>query len=831
MHTNWVAPRRCSNVVFVFHTVVLYTNINQINHNQSYTSPGQPEFLERVRSASLPDLIASAATLRDQAKGNVVSYSRKAFIPLTMLCRDVCHYCTYAKTPRHVKDVYLSPEQVLGIAREAQSKGCREALFTLGDKPELRYRAAREALRELGCESTLQYLAEMAELVLRETDLLPHLNPGVLTLDDYKCLRSVSPSMGIMLESSSTRLCQPGGPHYGSPDKDPKTRLASIENAGKARVPLTSGILIGIGETREERVESLFAIRELHERYGHIQEVIIQNFVPKPATRMAGAQAPGKEELLWTVAVARHAMGPEMNIQVPPNLNASILPELIEAGINDWGGVSPVTPDHVNPESPWPRIPALAETTAKAGKTLVQRLTIYPEYVQRGERWIDAKLLTRILRSSDSGGFARCDEWSPGAVRPTPFSMQDRRPDQPRPGGFAELLRRARGGERLTGSEIETLFSARGPDFDLVCQSADDLRRDTCGDVVTFVVNRNINYTNVCQYKCHFCAFSKGKIADDLRGTPYVLDLEEVSRRTKEAWNRGATEVCLQGGIHPAFTGDTYLTICRAVKEAAPEIHVHAFSPLEVSHGAETLGLSVASFLERLRDAGLGSLPGTAAEILDDDVRQFICPDKLSTAGWVDVVRTAHEVGVPTTSTIMFGHMETPRSWATHLLILRDLQEVTGGLTEFVPLPFVHMEAPMYVRGRARKGPTYREAVLMHAVARLVLNPLLTNIQTSWVKMGEAGAADCLLAGANDLGGTLMNESISRAAGANHGQELAPVKMQALAENLGRFGQQRTTLYKSPNKARGSTALEPKPLLPVRYRHAKEYRPARGELG
>ena len=787
--------------------------------------------MEVLRHTPLPDLIASAATLRDEAKGNVVSYSRKAFIPLTMLCRDVCHYCTYAKTPRHVKDVYLSPEQILGIAREAQSKGCREALFTLGDKPELRYRAAREALRDLGCESTLEYLAEMAELVLQETDLLPHLNPGVMTLDDYRCLRSVSPSMGLMLESSSSRLCRSGGPHYGSPDKDPEIRLASIENAGKARVPLTSGILIGIGETREERIDSLLALRRLHERYGHVQEIIVQNFIPKPGTIMAGAQAPGKEELLWTVAVARHLFGPEMNIQVPPNLNPEILPELIAAGINDWGGVSPVTPDHVNPESPWPQISALKETTAKACKTLVQRLTIYPEYVRLGVRWVDAKLLTRVLRSSDSAGFARCDEWSPGALRPTPFSMQNRQPHRPRSCRLGELLRRARGGERLTGSEIETLFNARGADFELVCQSADDLRRETCGDAVTFVVNRNINYTNVCQYKCTFCAFSKGKIADDLRGTPYVLDLEEVSRRTTEAWNRGATEVCLQGGIHPAFTGNTYLTICRTVKEAVPEIHVHAFSPLEVSHGAETLGLSVASFLERLHQAGLGSLPGTAAEILDDDVRQVICPDKLSTAEWVDVVRTAHEIGIPTTSTIMFGHMETSRSWATHLLILRDLQEATGGLTEFVPLPFVHMEAPMYVRGRARKGPTYREALLMHAVARLVLNPVITNIQTSWVKMGEAGAADCLSVGANDLGGTLMNESISRAAGASHGQELRPDRMRALAENLGRFGQQRTTLYKSPDGARHSIALEPGPLLPVQYRHAREYRPSNGELG
>ena len=796
---------------------------------KSYLIPSRSKVLELAESMPLSDLIASAGVLRDHAKGDVVSYSRKAFIPLTMLCRDVCHYCTYAKTPRHVTNIYLSPEQVLEIARAAQAEGCQEALFTLGDKPELRYKAAREALSDLGCKSTLEYVEKMAKLVLRETDLLPHLNPGVLRLEDYRRLRAVSPSMGLMLECSSVRLCQPGGPHYGSPDKNPEIRLASIENAGKAKVPLTSGILIGIGETRVERLDSLLALRELHERYGHLQEIIIQNFVPKPGTIMANVQPPDSGELLWTVAISRHLFGPEMNIQVPPNLNPSILSELIKAGINDWGGVSPVTPDHVNPESPWPQISVLRKRTAAAGKTLVQRLTIYPEYVRRSEDWVDPALSTPVLRSSDSEGFARCEDWSPGAIGPTPFSLQKRSQNQMPRGRVAGLLRRTRGGESLAESDIEALFAARGEHFDLVCQSADDLRRETCGDAVTFVVNRNINYTNVCQYKCHFCAFSKGKSTDDLRGEPYVLELDEVCRRTEEAWSRGATEVCLQGGIHPAFTGDTYLTICRAVKEAVPEMHVHAFSPLEIAHGAKTLSLSIETFLKQLREAGLGSLPGTAAEILDDDVRRVICPDKLSTAEWVDVIRIAHGLGIPTTSTIMFGHMETPRAWARHLLRIRDLQQSTGGLTEFVPLPFVHMEAPMYLRGMARKGPTYRETLLMHAVARLALHPLVRNIQTSWVKLGATGAADCLKAGANDLGGTLMNESISRAAGASHGQELTLDKVNALVENIGRFAQQRTTLYKEPVKSRKSMAVNVEPLMPVRNRHAKEYCPVSGE--
>jgi FO synthase len=767
-----------------------------------YSTPGRLEILELVRSTPLSELTASAARLRDQAKGNVVTYSRKAFIPLTRLCRDVCHYCTYATTPRHVEDVYLPPDQVLTIARAAQAAGCQEALFTLGDKPEYRYRAARDALSDLGCTSAVEYLKQMAELVLRETDLLPHLNPGILTLDDYRSLRAVAPSMGLMLESSSSRLCQPGGPHHGSPDKEPETRLKSIADAGRAQVPFTSGILIGIGETREERIDSLLALRALHERYGHIQELIIQNFVPKQGTIMADAQAPDPEDLLWAVAVSRHLFGPEMSIQVPPNLNQSLLPELIAAGVNDWGGVSPVTPDHVNPESPWPTIQALEQITETAGKRLVQRLTIYPEYVQNPDRWIDSELRARVLRNSDSEGLARCDEWSPGTVRSLPFSIRTAPSNRSPEGRLAQIVRRARAGERLAEHEIVALFSARGVDFDFVCHEADDLRRETCGDAVTFVINRNINYTNICLYKCQFCAFSKGKVADNLRGRPYSLELDEIRLRTEEAWARGATEVCLQGGIHPAFTGDTYLGICRAVKEAVPDIHVHAFSPLEIHHGAETLGVSVAAFLKQLRRAGLGSLPGTAAEILDDKVRRVICPDKLSTAEWLSVVRTAHELGISTTSTIMFGHIETPLAWARHLLLLRDLQQSTGGLTEFVPLPFVHMEAPMYIRGRARKGPTYREALLMHAVARLVLNPMLTNIQASWVKMGPAGASGCLAAGANDIGGTLMNESISRAAGASHGQELTPEKIRDLAVGLRRVARQRTTLYQVPDQKR-----------------------------
>ena len=774
---------------------------------------------------TLEELMAAAARQRDIGKGEHITYSRKVFIPLTELCRDVCHYCTYAKTPSRLDKIYLQPEDVLQIAAAGKAAGCREVLFTLGDKPELRYRAAREALTALGCTTTLQYVKQMAQLVLDETGLLPHLNPGVLQRADYDELREVSPSMGIMLESVSMRLTQRGGPHFGSPDKDPQTRLASIAAAGAAGIPLTTGILIGIGETRQERIDSLLALQELHERHGHIQEVIVQNFVPKVGTKMHAVAEPAFEELLWTIAVARHILGPDMNIQAPPNLNTGRLPALINAGINDWGGVSPVTPDHVNPESPWPHLGTLAEQTAQAGKHLTQRLTIYPEYVSQAERWIHPLLHTHVLRQCDSEGYAREDTWVAGAAMNVPFRIQrtsipsaDQR--------FATILTRAEDGAALTATEIETLFTTRGDQFAAVCQAADAVRAEHCGDDVTYVVNRNINYTNLCLYKCKFCAFSKGKTSENLRGAPYVLDNDEISRRTEEAWSRGATEVCLQGGIHPAYTGNTYLEICRAVKEAAPDIHIHAFSPLEVTHGAQTLGISIEAFLIDLRNAGLASLPGTAAEILDDDIRQLICPDKLGTDDWLNVIATAHKIGLRTTSTIMFGHLEAPRHWARHLLRLRALQERTGGITEFVPLPFVHMEAPLYHRGQARLGPTYRETLLMHAVARLALNPVIENIQTSWVKLGEDGAADCLMAGVNDLGGILMNESISRAAGASHGQELAPQRMDALIKSLGRTPRQRTTLYGEPSAERIQTSHHARPLTAIHNAPAKSYQAA-----
>lgn len=758
--------------------------------------------ITRLLAAPLDDVLAEARARRDTRHGPLtparMTYSPKVFIPLTRLCADVCHYCTFATTPSRLEAPYLSEDEVLEIARAGAAAGCKEALFTLGDAPERRYAVAREWLAERGFARTIDYVRHCAALVLRETGLLPHVNAGVLDEADWRMLRPVAASVGLMLESTSDRLMDKGLCHHGSPDKVPAVRLASLEAAGRAKVSTTSGVLIGIGETPRERIEALLALRDLHEAHGHLQEVIVQNFCPKPGTKMSGAIEASEADFLRTIAAARIVMPLEVSVQAPPNLNDERLAELIDAGIDDWGGISPVTQDHVNPEAAWPEIERLEAICAKAGMPLVERLTVYPRFVAE-DGWLDPAIRPAVLKLSDSESLGRDSQWSPGMSEHAPGNVREplgRRHEGPIAARIHRILDRAASGTGLSEDEITALFATRGSAAQAVVEAADALRAQVSGNDVTYVINRNINYTNICTHTCSFCAFSKTSSKGGFRDKPYNLDLAEIAGRAREAVERGATEVCLQGGIHPSYTGDTYLSILRAVKDACPDLHVHAFSPLEVSQGARTQGMPVSDYLSMLRDAGLGSLPGTAAEILCDDIREKICPDKLTTQEWLDIVGTAHRVGLPTTSTIMFGHLENPRHWARHLLELRNLQLETGGITEFVPLPLVHMEAPFYRKGQSRKGPTWRESVMMHAVARLALNGAINSIQVSWVKLGMDGAAAVLAAGANDLGGVLMNESISRAAGASHGQLADVADMRAAAESVGRRLRQRTTLYK-----------------------------------
>src|SRR5215210_2106302 len=772
-------------------------------------------FSDDLVGACLSDLLDEARAVRERGTGKLVTYSPKVFIPLTKLCRDVCHYCTFARPPRRGQRAYLTEDEVLAIARAGAAAGCHEALFTLGDKPELRYRVARDELERLGHGSTVEYLAEMCRLVMEETGLLPHANPGVLDRDQLAMLREVSVSQGIMLETTSERLSGRGMPHFGSPDKHPAARLATLRRAGELAIPFTTGILIGIGETRAERVEALLAVRGAHEEFGHVQEVIVQNFRAKPETRMAEAPEPDLDELLWTAAVARIVLGSDMNLQVPPNLSADDFPRLLEAGINDWGGVSPVTIDHVNPEAPWPDLERLRTATEQSGFDLAARLPLYPDYVADVGRWCAPELAIAVRRSSDAQGLAREDRFVAGVssdIPPLDATVRALTGGTSPARGAIRALAKVEEGVELDEEDVVTLFHARGRDLAAVISAADRLRAEVCGDSVSYVVTRNINYTNVCYFKCGFCAFSKGKLAENLRGPAYVVPLEEIVRRCQEAWDRGATEVCLQGGIHPGFDGDYYAEIVAAVNRGLPDLHLHAFSALEVWQGAATLELPLGDYLERLHALGLSSLPGTAAEILDDDVRAILCPDKVTTGQWLEVHDAAHRVGLRSTTTIMFGHVERPVHWARHLLRLRDQQRATGGFTEFVPLPFVHLEAPIYLAGRSRKGPTLREAMLMHAVPRLVLHPHITNIQASWPKLGIAGGQLALQCGANDFGGTLMNESISRAAGARHGQEMPPEAMESAIRAVGRVPRQRTTLYGVPPAERTAASYGAPPL-------------------
>ncbi|MDQ1374891.1 MAG: synthase, partial [Actinomycetota bacterium] len=744
---------------------------------------------DELVGAPLDELMAEASGVRDTAFGTRVTWSPKVFIPLTHLCRDKCGYCTFAQPPARVQAPYLSPDQVLDVARAGAAAGCHEALFTLGERPELRYPAAADWLAEHGYATTVEYLVAMCRLVLDETGLLPHGNAGALSTDELAALRPVTASQGMMLESLNGDLpC-----HLGSPDKTPERRLATLESAGQLAIPFTTGILVGIGESRDDRIAAIEAIAESHRRHGHVQEVIVQNFLPKPGTTMFRAAPCPDDEHLWTVAMARLLLPAEVHVQAPPNLTDDF-GVLLDAGIDDWGGVSPVTPDHVNPERPWPVVDQLREATEARGFSLAPRLPIYPTFVADPGRWLDPALRFPVLDRCDaeSLGHEPGETWYSGADVEPPTLI----PAPARAGGRVnEVLAGVLMGQEVGVDEIVTLFGARGPEVAAVAEVADDLRRRAVGDVVTYVVNRNINYTNICTFKCKFCAFSKGPLSLNLRGDPYLLGVDEISHRVAEAEARGATEVCLQGGIHPSFDGDYYLEVIKAVRAASPHIHIHGFTALEVTEGAKRLDEPLDSYLRRLMDAGLKTLPGTAAEILDDEVRAVLCSDKINTQEWLDAHRTAHGVGLRSNVTIMFGSIEAPVSWARHLVRTRDLQKETGGFTEFVPLPFVHMAAPIYLQRKSRRGPTFRETLLMHAVGRIAYDGWIPNIQVSWVKVGAEGARQALLAGCNDLGGTLMDENISRAAGAAHGQLMDEAGFRSIVEPLGRTLEQRTTLY------------------------------------
>ena len=803
-----------------------------------------------ARGEDLADLCSSAARVRDAGLvsagrrgplgGLPVTYSRKVFIPVTHLCRDICHYCTFVTVPGKLaasgRGTYLEPDEIVAIAGRGAELGCKEALFTLGDRPEARWPQARQWLDERGYDSTLAYLRAMAIRVLEETGLLPHLNPGVMSWAELSRLKPVAPSMGMMLETTSRRLFEvKGQAHYGSPDKDPAVRMRTLTDAGRLSIPFTTGLLVGIGETLAERADTVHAIRRAHKEFGHIQEVIVQNFRAKDATAMAATPDAGFDDFVASVAVARLVLGPDMRIQAPPNLvSRRECLALLGAGVDDWGGVSPLTPDHVNPERPWPALADLAEVTAEAGFELVQRLTAQPGYVLAGSAWIDPRVASHVAALADpETGLARdvnpvgrpwqepdeateslgrtdlhsaidtegrrsetrsdldnaFGDWE--SIRDRVGELAARVPERVNTDVAAALRSAERDPAGCSDAEYLALATADGSALDAVAALADSLRSDAVGDDVTFVVNRNINFTNICYTGCRFCAFAQRKGDADA----FSLTSGEVADRAWEAHVAGATEVCMQGGIDPELPVTGYGDLVRAVKARVPQMHVHAFSPMEIANGATKSGLGIREWLISLQEAGLDTIPGTAAEILDDEVRWVLTKGKLPTSLWVEIVSTAHDIGLRSSSTMMYGHVDTPAHWVAHINVLRGIQDRTGGFTEFVPLPFVHQSSPLYLAGAARPGPTHRDNRAVHALARIMLHGRISQIQTSWVKLGVQRSQVMLTGGANDLGGTLMEETISRMAGSQHGSAKSVAELVAIAEGIGRPARQRTTTY------------------------------------
>jgi FO synthase len=722
-----------------------------------------------------------------------ITFSRNYTLSLSRTCQCYCKYCAFATHQAHIHP----PDEVERRLDEAVRRNCKELLVLTGERPEVNPEVARR-LAGWGHEDFTSYVAWACERAL-ERGILPHTNLGALGREDLARLREVTASQGLMLESVSERLMDTV--HAGSPTKHPAARLATIEAAGELRIPFTSGILVGIGESEEERVASLEALAQVHDRHGHLQEVILQNFVPHPryygqeVAEIADAAARRRwesgisnghnpvpapewscpvtiEDMKRLIAEARRLM-PGVGIQVPPNL-ADWWGDLVDAGATDLGGLS-ANGDHISPEHAFPSPHELRKTLAPRGYALTERLCVYPHYMD--SEWMEQGVLDVI----------KLKYWSfiprRGSGRRSEESID--------PGIAPEAIAKGSDGAELTEDELTALFAeTRSEVIEQMRVAADGLRAELAGDTATFVVNRNINFTNVCVVGCAFCGFGQGRRSPDA----YHVTEDDFRQRIAEATEFGATEVCMQGGIHPEYELEDYGRWLRLAKDAAPDIHLHAYSPMEIHFMCERSGRPPLEVFEYLIDCGLGSTPGTAAEVLDDGVRQRISPNKLPVDRWVEIIEASHAAGLRSTSTVMFGHIEEPRELARHMRVIRALQERTGGITEFVPLSFIPFNT-MLGRTHGIEEISATENLKHTAVFRLALGRTIRNLQASWVKMGLEAATEALRWGVNDLGGTLMEENISRMAGSQHGVRLEPEQLIAAARAGGRRPAQRTTLY------------------------------------